>query len=301
MVLDARTGDLLASVTYPWPQRLPVEPSDDPTSGVIDRARYGIYPPGSTFKLVTAMAALRKDPAVAGESSSACRCPAGGWATGCAAGAGRSATIPPSPARTARWTWRRGSASCNAYFAQLGTYEVGPEPLLETAHLLGITVASPNTPEQLKEALPQASYGQGQVIATPFQMARVAATVANGGPMPEGRWTTDETERRAASRWRSCRRSRRRSCPRHARGGDRGHRRALLAGVQPPIAGKTGTAEVQGKNSHSWFIGFAPYGAPARGAAARRRGDRRARRLRRPAGRAGRGRDRALGRGARPL
>jgi peptidoglycan glycosyltransferase len=30
-----------------------------------------------------------------------------------------------------------------------------------------------------------------------------------------------------------------------------------------PIAGKTGTAEVAGKPSHSWFIGFAPYGASA--------------------------------------
>ncbi|HYX25250.1 MAG TPA: penicillin-binding transpeptidase domain-containing protein, partial [Thermoanaerobaculia bacterium] len=32
-----------------------------------------------------------------------------------------------------------------------------------------------------------------------------------------------------------------------------------LAGVQPAIAGKTGTAEVKDKGSHSWFIGFAPY------------------------------------------
>jgi peptidoglycan glycosyltransferase len=32
-----------------------------------------------------------------------------------------------------------------------------------------------------------------------------------------------------------------------------------LSGIVPAIAGKTGTAEVQGKPSHSWFIGFAPY------------------------------------------
>ena len=35
--------------------------------------------------------------------------------------------------------------SCNAYFAQLGTYNVGAEALLETANLLGIAAASPNT------------------------------------------------------------------------------------------------------------------------------------------------------------
>ncbi len=32
----------------------------------------------------------------------------------------------------------------------------------------------------------------------------------------------------------------------------------FLAGVEPAIAGKTGTAEVKGKDSHSWFVGFAP-------------------------------------------
>jgi cell division protein FtsI/penicillin-binding protein 2 len=29
------------------------------------------------------------------------------------------------------------------------------------------------------------------------------------------------------------------------------------------VAGKTGTAEVTGEASHSWFVGFAPYDAPA--------------------------------------
>ena len=33
-----------------------------------------------------------------------------------------------------------------------------------------------------------------------------------------------------------------------------------LSSVQPPIAGKTGTAEIQDAPSHAWFIGFAPYG-----------------------------------------
>ena len=88
--------------------------------------------------------------------------------------------------------------SCNAYFAQLGTYDVGAEPLFETANLLGIAAASPNTAAQLKKSLPQASYGQGQVVASPFQMARVAATVANGGAMPQGRWIADETNARTS-------------------------------------------------------------------------------------------------------
>src|SRR6185437_9139876 len=34
----------------------------------------------------------------------------------------------------------------------------------------------------------------------------------------------------------------------------------VLRGSAVPIAGKTGTAEIAGKPSHSWFVGFAPYG-----------------------------------------
>ena len=88
--------------------------------------------------------------------------------------------------------------SCNAYFAQLGTYNVGAQPLFDTGNLLGISMAAPNTAQQLRKSLPQSSYGQGQVVASPFQMARVAATVANGGQMPQGRWVTDETNDRTA-------------------------------------------------------------------------------------------------------
>ena len=38
--------------------------------------------------------------------------------------------------------------------------------------------------------MPFAAYGQGPVLVTPFKMARVAATVAAGGAMPQGRWVT---------------------------------------------------------------------------------------------------------------
>ena len=117
--------------------------------------------------------------------------------------------------------------SCNAYFAQLGTYNVGAQPLFDTASLLGIAVASPNKPEQLRKSLPQSSYGQGQVVASPFQMARVAATVANGGMMPAGRWVTDESNDRAdgaeAGAEPGCGGHDREV---HARGGDRRHGQA---------------------------------------------------------------------------
>jgi peptidoglycan glycosyltransferase len=155
------------------------------------------------------------------------------------------------------------SVSCNAYFAQLGTYEVGAEPLFETASLLGIATASPNTAAQLKKSLPQASYGQGQVVATPFQMARVAATVANGGVMAQGRWVADETNARTGAPQPVLGAETAQTLARYMREVvTTGTGRAAAASV--PVAGKTGTAELADDPSHAWFIGFAPYGAGAR-------------------------------------
>ncbi|HYX23710.1 MAG TPA: FtsW/RodA/SpoVE family cell cycle protein, partial [Thermoanaerobaculia bacterium] len=218
VVMDAASGDLLASVSYPWPARLPVTmPAAPPGttdagnagnagdaeqagSQLIDRARYGIYPPGSTFKVVTAMAALRKDPRLAARTFE-CRLLPDGRVGNTVRGWGKAIRDDPTDrAPHGAVNLDKGLVvSCNAYFAQLGTYEVGPQALLETAKKLGIAVARPSTAAQLKEALPQASYGQGQVVATPLQMTRVAATVASGGAMPEGRWVIDESNTRRAA------------------------------------------------------------------------------------------------------
>jgi cell division protein FtsW (lipid II flippase) len=261
VVLDAATGDLLASVSYPWPEELPVEMSEDSASRIIDRARYGIYPPGSTFKVVTALAALRKDPDL-GDKTFLCRDLAGGRVGNTVRGWGRPVRDDPTvKAPHGQVDLDKGiSQSCNAYFAQLGTYEVGSERLLETAELFGISVARPNTADQVKDALPQASYGQGQVVATPFQMARVAAAVANGGEIPEGRWVLGESNTRTAEPVRVLDAGKIPLVARPMRQVVTVGTARYLAGVVPGIAGKTGTAEVQDKKSHSWFIGFAPYG-----------------------------------------
>src|SRR5207247_8540976 len=64
VVLDPDSGDLLASASYPWPLVSSAGAGTRPgnaADSLLDRARYGLYPPGSTFKLVTAAAALRQD------------------------------------------------------------------------------------------------------------------------------------------------------------------------------------------------------------------------------------------------
>jgi cell division protein FtsI/penicillin-binding protein 2 len=154
--------------------------------------------------------------------------------------------------------------SCNAYFAQLGTYDVGAEPLLDTANLLGIAAASPNTAAQLRKSLPQSSYGQGQVVTSPFQMARVAATVANGGAMPAGRWITDETNVRTDAPRPVLAADAAQTLGRFMREVVTGGTGRRASGTNVPMAGKTGTAELADAPSHAWFIGFAPYGTGTR-------------------------------------
>ena len=270
VVLDPANGDLLAAVSLP----LPAAPGETPPAASqgdaqpalpLDRARFGLYPPGSTFKVVTAMAALRKDPALAGKQYQCIRLPdgrVGNFINGSKRPI-RDDVEDRSPHGTL--DMERGIVvSCNAYFAQLGTYDVGAQALFDTASLLGIATASPNTAAQLKQSLPQSSYGQGQVVSSPFQMARVAATVANGGAMPQGRWITDETNARTGAPVPTLPAAQAQTLARFMREVVTGGTGRRAAGASAPIAGKTGTAELANAPSHAWFIGFAPYGGGAR-------------------------------------
>jgi cell division protein FtsI/penicillin-binding protein 2 len=264
VVLDPDSGDLLASVSLPLPpsdlagQVAADQALDNP---LLDRARYGLYPPGSTFKIVTAMASLRANPESYRDTYSCIRLP-DGRVGNYVRGHGRPIRDDirdHTPHGTIDME-RAVTVSCNAWFAQLGTYQVGAENLFATASQLGISVASPNTAAQLGRSLPQSSYGQGQVVASPFQMARVAATVANDGTMPFGRWITDESNTRTNAPQSVL-------SPTSAALLGRFMREVVTQGTgrraanaPVPIAGKTGTAELANAPSHAWFIGFAPYG-----------------------------------------
>jgi peptidoglycan glycosyltransferase len=262
VVLDAQTGAVLALASLPWPALAGLDRV--PSEALLDRVRYGIYPPGSTFKVVTAMAAQRE-----GVEDRTYRCerlPDGrvgqqvrGWGKPI-----RDDLRVRQP--HGEVDLERGIAvSCNAYFAQLAVYDVGARPLLEVAAELGIETATPNTPAALQDALPQAGYGQGQVVASPLSMARVAATVAADGMAPEGYWVEGESNRRTASPRRlisSAQAARLAAAMRRVV--TEGSASRALATVRPAMAGKTGTAEVDGEKSHAWFVGFAPYGGSGR-------------------------------------
>ena len=259
VVLDPVTGDLLAAVSLPYPSDA-AQPESE-SNPFLDRARYGLYPPGSTFKVVTAMAALRKDANCIHKKYECIRLPDG--RVGNYIKGSKRPIRDDIQDREPHGTLdlERGlTVSCNAYFAQLGTYDVGADALHDTATLLGIATAAPDTAAELKKSLSQSAYGQGEVVASPFQMARVAATVASGGAMPQGRWLGDENNVRTTPPAAVLTAETAGTLGRFMRevvtGGT--GRRANTASV--PIAGKTGTAELADAPSHAWFIGFAPYG-----------------------------------------
>ena len=146
VVIDPDTGELLASVSYPWPaepalDHRAIEPlghSDmDPN---LDRARYGLYPPGSTFKLVVESAALREglDP---GTTTFTCSRLADGRVGAHIPGWGRPVrddVLDKSPHGTINM--HEGLVhSCNAYFAQLAV-KLGPQPLMDVATRLGLSL-----------------------------------------------------------------------------------------------------------------------------------------------------------------
>jgi cell division protein FtsI/penicillin-binding protein 2 len=190
------------------------------------------------------------------------------------------------------------AVSCNSVFAPLGV-KLGAPRLVATAEAYGF-----NHPTGVQGApestLPQASaiqgelelgstaIGQGQVLATPLQMALVAATIADGGERPQSTFAADSSAPAAPAVSASVSRTVRRLMIGVVRGGT--GTAAAIPGVT--VAGKTGTAELktvqpcgsgaqeaageakesssescqggeaQASNTDAWFAAFAPASKP---------------------------------------
>ena len=268
VVLDAATGEVLASASYPWPEA-PADgvasSGDDATDRLLDRARYGLYPPGSTFKILVAGAALRRN---AAEDTFMCTRLSDGRVGSYLRGAPRPVRDDPKDkVPHGRVDLERGIVvSCNAYFAQLAQ-SLGPRPLLDAAALFQVDVARTATPEGLQASLPHAGYGQGQVVLSPLKLARISASIAAGGaiaptqwtlPTPKGAGAVPELSERFLSAGDAAR------LGRAMRGVVSSGTGRGLRPTPVPMAGKTGTAEIASGAAHSWFTGFAPYGGSGR-------------------------------------
>ncbi|MEP6915753.1 MAG: FtsW/RodA/SpoVE family cell cycle protein [Acidobacteriota bacterium] len=286
VVLDVATGEVLASVSYPWPTAEDLQRPVAAAAGSaeserwLDRPRYGLYPPGSTFKLLVAGAAMRSKAANQDDTFTCVKLPDGRVGNFVR---GSTRPIRDDPMDTiphGSVDLRRGLVvSCNAYFAQLAVH-LGPQPLLDAASMFQVDVARPATVAGLQRWLPQAGYGQGQVIVSPLKMARIAASIGGQGVVQPVRWDLADPTRVVAgavpvgSGSGRTDKTQRFLSPADAATLSRYMREVVTSGTgrtlrgnATEIAGKTGTAEVGDGTAHSWFAGFAPY---AGGGAGRR-------------------------------
>ncbi len=228
----------------------------------MDRARYGAYPPGSTFKLLVALAALRdgRD----GNRFTCARLPDGrigtrisGWTRPV-----RDDVLDTHPHGTIGM--HDGLVhSCNAYFAQLAV-----KCRAGSARLTGGPVEDPaDADRRFPRARPRCA------AADRLRAGTRSSRLRCGWRRLQARWPPTACFERHTSRSRRERARRSTSIvdPAAARRLASYMRDVVVDGTARslnshpvPIAGKTGTAEVSGRDSHGWFVGFAPYGqAPA--------------------------------------
>ncbi|WP_040525122.1 penicillin-binding transpeptidase domain-containing protein [Gordonia effusa] len=240
VVIQPSTGNILAIAQNPSADR------DGPI------ATTGLYPPGSTFKIVTASAAITHNLA---HPATQVPCP-GEIQIG--------PRLIPNYDKFSLGTVSMLSAfanSCNTTFAKLAS-EMGPADLASMAAAMGLgrkyTIAGldavsgsvPIAPELVARS--EDGFGQGKVLASPLGMALVAATAAHGSATtPQlilGRPTkVDGPQPTIAPGVIDQLRSMMRAVVTEGT--------ATVVAGQGAVFGKTGEAEFAG-GSHAWFAGY---------------------------------------------
>lgn len=313
VVLDPRTGAVRAMASTPGfdPQQLSFNPgaesweaenlrvqqyweqlvADGAGQPLLNRPAQGVYPPGSTYKTVTAIGAL-ENPAVGQPDQITCPetyTPQEGAPPVVNAVSGL-ASLTGNPSNLERVY----AYSCNTAFAQYAV-RLTPDLMIETARRFDIVTPQRATTSygaftdlptaqsllyvdpgflNYPRALADTGYGQGQLLVTPLQMAMVTAAIANDGVMMQPYLVQKVTRpdggviREAAPR--AIRTTMERATARAMQAN-------MLAVAQygfgrsvddftPPgilVGGKSGTAEhVPGATPHAWFIAVAPLDAP---------------------------------------
>lgn len=288
IALDPRTGAILAMVSKPSfdPNDLAAHNSQavndayqallaDDDAPLVNRTISTRYPPGSTFKLLVAAAALESgdyDPDTVIAAPDQLELPLSSSTMSNFGGASCSSTGEMSLADALR-------ISCNTAFGQLGL-DLGDDALRRTAEDFGfnqsidvpMTSASSVFPAEVDE--PQtalSAIGQYEVAATPLQMAMVAATIANGGeemtPYSVARIRDADldlvSETSPSSSGRPISAGTAAALTEMMVGVVQSGtgQAAQIPGVQ--VAGKTGTAQTTEEAApHAWFVGFAPADDP---------------------------------------
>ncbi|MEO9106597.1 MAG: penicillin-binding transpeptidase domain-containing protein [Pseudonocardiaceae bacterium] len=215
----------------------------------------GRYPPGSTFKIVTAVAALESNQVTL---DSPVACPATTVVGERVVPNDQFVDLGTVPLRTAF------ARSCNTTFAQLAS-RLGAGGLTDAAHQMGIgmdydiagatTVTGQVPPTESLVRRAENGFGQGRVLASPFGMALVAATVAKHGQLPTPVLIRGIPTHTALGPVPPMPREVADAVRAMMREAVTGGTATALAG-QGELYGKTGTAQDGPAGADSWFVGF---------------------------------------------
>uniref|UniRef100_A0A7V4TFB8 Penicillin-binding protein 2 n=1 Tax=Candidatus Caldatribacterium saccharofermentans TaxID=1454753 RepID=A0A7V4TFB8_9BACT len=291
LVGDPATGEILAFVSKPsfdpnlfsrglslkeWLDLL-----EQKSNPLLARPTQALYPPGSLFKILIALAALEEQVVTSRESFF---CPGyleyGNWKYLCWKRGGHG-----------RVTFEEAIAeSCNVVFYTLGL-RLGPERIARYARMFGLgqdahldlpgvkTGFFP-TPEWKREVLKEAWYpgdtmnlsiGQGYLLVTPLEMYLLLCTVANRGKVydPHVLWRVLDENGKVVKEVKP---SLRRTVALRPQTWDtviRGMEKVVTQGtgfncrgLPVKLAAKTGTAQNPHGKEHSWFGGFFPSDRP---------------------------------------
>ncbi|MBE5803263.1 MAG: penicillin-binding protein 2 [Clostridiales bacterium] len=190
VVMNYKTGELIASISLPNfdPMNITEATKADAGQPFWNRATQSVYPPGSSFKIITTVSALDNIPSVTGQEI-ACT---GGLTV-------MNQTIHDYGGAiheklTLREAFKKSCNNVYAYIAQT----LGDEKLRKTAESFGfndnflfrdLVVENSTYPTTNRNEFEIATTGIGQsaLTATPMHMCMVAAAIANDGVMMEPR------------------------------------------------------------------------------------------------------------------
>lgn len=277
VALNPQTGEILALASSPTFDANAIENpgfwqqlnQDKLNAPLLNRATQGAYPPGSVFKIITGTAILEQNLL---QPQDKLQCPGYALING--------QRIADNGVHNSVDFIKALALSCNTYFALEGSqlswsqfedtfnkFGLGEKPNIGIPIRAGTLAAKER---RNKSQLAESSFGQGDTLISPFQMALACAAIANKGTImkpymvkeirkPQGKsisvtesslWLTATNPAVAeqiaqgmiaATNWGTA-------------------SAAAIQGIQ--VAGKTGTAETsdpQGKGQpHAWYVGYAP-------------------------------------------
>lgn len=276
VVTEVKTGKILALVSHPdfdpneiqdiWDDLV----ESDSSSVLLNRATQGLYPPGSTFKIVTALEYIRENPDTYRNYSYVCN---GSYRSGDSKISCYHGTSHGEVSFV-----RSFAKSCNSSFANIGmsldrdSFEQTLEDLLFNEELpLTLTYSKSSvqvSDDMSTNEMMQTSIGQGKTQITPMHLNMITCAIANGGVLMKP-YVIDHVENDEGSIVKSFKPSTYGQLMTEDESAilnelmtavvEEGTA-SKLKGLSYTAAGKTGSAEYNDTkgDSHAWFTGYAP-------------------------------------------